>query len=372
LNTLVKLAALWAKSGWRSVVSWAGLALCTIRAMGPLRDICHCKSIVVVQLGHFGDMVLTLPLLDAIRKSNPKARIRVITTSAGAAVANAFGEGNEVLVPNSRVGCVSAFYGADFIIHLRGGLWWVFGAFREYKAGFVHGLPHRSALRWAPLLLMGIPINRRAPEHQYVTLMRRMQKFGLRMPQHPVLDVETNARPADWPSDIGYIIVHAGGNWRPRRWSEEKFYHVCASLWQKYGLRAVIISAHETPGLSERLRMNAIPLHELPPATTILNLAAMIKGASLFLGNDSGPAHLAAFLGVPCVVLYGPQDPRLFGVLSEKRKIVKGNAYCSPCWQIDCPHRHVRCMDSISVDSVLFAISELVQSDKNTIMGDRK
>jgi ADP-heptose:LPS heptosyltransferase len=284
----------------------------------------HC--IVVLQLGHFGDMVLTLPLLEALKKHSPQALLRVVTTPAGAAVAGAFGAQDELLVPGSEVDCSCALDGADFIIHLRGGLRWVLRAFLSPRLGFVHGLPHSSLMRWAPLVLLGIPI-RQTPEHQYETVARRLAGLGVSMLRHPVLEVEGRTVLDDWPPDAKYVVIHAGGNWKPRRWSEEGFYHVCADLWQKRGLCTVLIAAHETPGLSARLQSAGIPFHALDPMPRVRHLAGVLRGAALFVGNDSGPGHLAAALGVPCVVLYGPQDPRLFGILSDTSAIVKGATF---------------------------------------------
>ena len=354
---LIRFAILWAKSCWRSAISWAGLALCTIRAIYPIPNIVRSRTIIVLQLGQFGDMVLTLPLLDALRKCNPQAHLRVVTTPAGAAVAKAFGAQNEVLVPKFKGDCSIALDKADLIIHLRGGLRWVLGAYRRVRAGFVHGLPHRSALRWSPLVLLGIPLNRRVPEHQYATFVRIMQNLGLSMPQRPMIDFETPVIHRFWPSDVKYVAIHAGGNWLPRRWSEEKFFQVCAYLWHKHGLHTLLISAHETPALKDQLRMHNVPFHELNPENSVFSLAGMIKGATFFLGNDSGPAHLAAALNIPVVILYGPQDPRLFGVLSENQEQVKCYTFCSPCWQLDCPFSLIRCMNRISVGSVLASIA---------------
>ena len=85
-------------------------------------------------------------------------------------------------------------------------------------------------------------------------------------------------------------------------------------------------------------------------------LAALCQRAVLFVGNDSGPAHLAAAAGTRCVVLYGPQEAALFGVRSNRAVALQGRSFCTPCWQKVCPFDRVRCMEEITVDAVRNAV----------------
>ena len=96
--------------------------------------------------------------------------------------------------------------------------------------------------------------------------------------------------------------------------------------------------------------------------TTLRELLALYNLADVLVTNDSGPAHFATLTGVHTVVLFGPETPKLFGVLLPRCKTITAGLACSPCVsatnnrQTSC--RDNVCMQSISVDTVLSAVKE--------------
>ena len=96
--------------------------------------------------------------------------------------------------------------------------------------------------------------------------------------------------------------------------------------------------------------------------TTLRELLALYNLADVLVTNDSGPAHFATLTGVHTVVLFGPETPKLFGVLLPRCKTITAGLACSPCVsatnnrQTSC--RDNICMQSISVDTVLSAVKE--------------
>ena len=96
--------------------------------------------------------------------------------------------------------------------------------------------------------------------------------------------------------------------------------------------------------------------------TTLRELLALYNLADVLVTNDSGPAHFATLTGVNTVVLFGPETPRLFGVLLPRCKTITAGLACSPCVsatnnrQTSC--RENVCMKNISVGTVLAAVDE--------------
>ena len=96
--------------------------------------------------------------------------------------------------------------------------------------------------------------------------------------------------------------------------------------------------------------------------TSLRELLALYNLADVLVTNDSGPAHFATLTGVHTVVLFGPETPKLFGVLLPRCKTITAGLACSPCVsatnnrQTSC--RDNVCMQSISVDTVLSAVKE--------------
>jgi ADP-heptose:LPS heptosyltransferase len=85
--------------------------------------------------------------------------------------------------------------------------------------------------------------------------------------------------------------------------------------------------------------------------------AAIIARSALFVGSDSGLAHLAVALGVPTVVLFGPSDSLKWGTENSRHAVVRHDLPCAPCFIFGYhkPCRTIACMKGISVDDVLRA-----------------
>ncbi|MBI3894232.1 MAG: glycosyltransferase family 9 protein [Candidatus Wallbacteria bacterium] len=117
-------------------------------------------------------------------------------------------------------------------------------------------------------------------------------------------------------------LFHPGSGGQAKLWGAEQFTGLAWRL-KAVGLRPRILEgpadAEAVAALAERL---AAPIVRPPDA---LALAATIAGASLFAGNDSGPSHLAAALGVPTIAVFGPTDPGLWAPSGPRASVLGGN-----------------------------------------------
>ena len=84
-------------------------------------------------------------------------------------------------------------------------------------------------------------------------------------------------------------------------------------------------------------------------------LAALIGELDALVGADSGPAHVAAAVGVPTVTLFGPTDPRLTAPLGSGQQALWHQPACGPCFLRECPIDH-RCLQAIEVSEVEAAV----------------
>ena len=85
------------------------------------------------------------------------------------------------------------------------------------------------------------------------------------------------------------------------------------------------------------------------------DMASLFGRCSLFIGNDSAPNHIAASMGIPCIGIWGPTDPRQWAPLElNSHIIIHEGVECHPCFKDgrfpDCSH--IKCMTSITVDNV--------------------
>ena len=90
-------------------------------------------------------------------------------------------------------------------------------------------------------------------------------------------------------------------------------------------------------------------------ATTLEDFLGLLPAAHLFIGNDSGAMHLAAGVGLPQVIIFGPTDEAGTGPVNPRARLVKQPVSCSPCFLRHCPIDH-RCMTRVTVEQVWRAV----------------
>ena len=100
----------------------------------------------------------------------------------------------------------------------------------------------------------------------------------------------------------------------------------------------------------------------------LLELASLLAFSSLYIGNDSGPTHIAFAVKTPMIQLFGPGEPEIFGHFDDKSILIM-NDDCPyrPCTQRKCKNEKEWCMDKIEVSEVLDSAKKLLFADgKNT------
>ncbi len=184
----------------------------------------------------------------------------------------------------------------------------------------------------------------------------------------PFLDkVCENGRPA-------FMLINPGATWVTKRWSPERFGLAARKLVTSLGVQVVATWAgEEERTAAERIvtlanEGQARPAAFLAPDTNLRELAALTSKACLFLGNDTGPLHLAVALGVPCVAVFGASDPIRNGPYGAQNKVVTIDLECRPCWKTTCHREDLACLTLLDEDSVVAACKDILNDLKR---GDR-
>jgi lipopolysaccharide heptosyltransferase I len=139
-----------------------------------------------------------------------------------------------------------------------------------------------------------------------------------------------------------------------KRWPPERYAAVADALVESRQLDVVVTYGPSDRELAERVVALMQQPGVLAPATaSVRGLAAVVAGADLFIGSDSGPLHVASALGVPCVALFGPKEPVQTGPYCSRSIAVTGSAPCRPCRRRRC--RDPVCMTSITCRAVVDA-----------------
>ena len=150
---------------------------------------------------------------------------------------------------------------------------------------------------------------------------------------------------ASRPAETSGIVIHPGSGSPSKNWPIERYMELVDRLRKEAKPVRVII------GEVERERWSADVIAKLEPVkqpATYLDLMSELLTARAFVGNDSGPAHLAAMLGVPTLSLYGPTNPTTWKPVGPSVKTLRGEP-----------------LDSLKVETVEAAVNELLQMDTN-------
>jgi heptosyltransferase-2 len=137
-----------------------------------------------------------------------------------------------------------------------------------------------------------------------------------------------------------------------KRWSE-----LATELRRRLpGVREAIFVGPKEVWLGVRVYEESGKIHPvLGPDLDLAMLAATMAPLDLLVTNDSGPMHLAAALGVPCVAIFGPTDRRRTAPAGEGHVVLDRDLWCAPCFRKRCPLLHHRCMNGIGVNEVVEA-----------------
>ena len=157
------------------------------------------------------------------------------------------------------------------------------------------------------------------------------------------------------------VTVHAGGYYPSQRWPAGSFAEVIKTLVSAHNARIVLVaSAAESAvtgavlaGLGEAERKNVITALDLKPSV----LSALIRRSRLFIGNNSGPLHLAAAFKVPTVSIMGPTDPVKWTPLGANNAVLRTGRACAGCGKGTCKED---CMLDITPDMILKAAEKFI------------
>ena len=381
----------------------------------PVSDV---PRILLILPDHLGDMVLTTPVLDALKQHVPNAHITMMVGPWSSEIVARHPAIDRLLVypfPGFRRASQNPFApyilllrtakqlrrgNYDLAINLRPDFWW--GAALIYLAA----IPRRVgyALRpGATFLSHTLPFQ--VPELASVSNLRLasagLQALGYAPLSEPYTpesypavfqpDEDERRQVAERLQSAGIdehtpvIVIHAGTGAAVKLWRNEAWARCAAEAVKLVSARLTNItlthiiltgSKSERPMLEEIAGgMNASAL--IITDMTVGQLAALLGRASLVLGVDNGPLHVAVAQGTPTVGIFGPTDPRVFGPWGspERHRVVASTHRCATCPAIPCGRldftpeevpRHP-CVRLVTEREVLAAVEKILPCVKQTL-----
>ncbi|HYP09334.1 MAG TPA: glycosyltransferase family 9 protein [Bryobacteraceae bacterium] len=263
--------------------------------MSVLEQLPDGARVAVIRLRSLGDCVLTTPALWILHNSRPDLKVGVAVERRFAAVF----EGNpavaEILEPS--LSAVAGFR-PQLCLNLHGGtrsMWMTAASMAGHRAGFAH---HKGAFVYnCPIpraqRILGVQRTVHTAEH----LASAIFHLGAARTEIPRASLFADA-PAPSPP---YAVFHPIAATPAKTWNARGFRAVAEHLEREHDLQPVFIAG---PGED----LSAFEGYRTIAGAPLAATKTLLKGASLFVGNDSGPAHMAAAFGMPVVVLFGPSD----------------------------------------------------------------
>ncbi len=256
--------------------------------------------VLMVRLRSLGDCVLTTPALDLLHAFRPDLRVAVAVEPRFAAVFEHHPAVDAILDPLAA--SVRAWQ-PELVVNLHGGTrsaWLMLVSGARLRAGFGH---HRFAWTYHVRIPRAQEIlGEERVVHTAEHLASAMFYLGVPRAEIPKARLYGASPPRSSP----YAVIHPFAAAADKRWPAERFVELGRLLRRGHGLEVVVLgaAADDFAPFAEFEGVQGAPLGEVK---------GWIAGAKLFAGNDSGPAHMAAALGVPAVVLFGRSDPRIWG-----------------------------------------------------------
>lgn len=336
-----------------------------------------------IRLRNLGEAVLDTANLRAVRQFRPDLRITTLVEAIYTELYEADPEIEPLALPRksgdkrssfaARWSLVREIRRRKFaaVVNLHGGptsAQLTFASGARYRVGAAHfrngyaynlriprvedltgrGEMHTVEYQFEQFKWLGLPFEEPLPTHLHVAEPRR--EAGRRHLRDAGIDP---ARP--------YALLAPTNEFYTKRWMPERFAAIADRLIER-GYQIVMTGAPTDEQRAQMAEAQAATRHPLAALSrlSIGELVAVIAGASLFIGNDSGPAHIAAAVKTPQVVLFGPASSIRWRPWRAPAELVQNHFACNPCAMYTCEaFDQPECIRSITIEQVIQAIDRL-------------
>ncbi len=335
------------------------------------------RRVLVIRLRSIGDTVLSTPALFALRRFLPNAQIDILLEDWVAPVL----EGSELVdnvieigkgsTPRLRTALQLRRTKYDVVFNLHGGTTSTFltrftGArhrvgYKNYQySSFYTDLLSSSSDYWAEnkthsaeqqlalLGFAGVPVSDRP-------------RSSLKI--NSVTDAEVDRILNSYGIDEDkFALIHPSTAFATKQWAPENYARVAEYLAAAGITRVTIASKAEAATLSGVVESSRVPIYAFDDLS-LPQIAALASRAEIFIGNDSGIAHIAAAVGTPTVVIFGSSNRDHWRPWTDApNEIVYEKFDCQPCPGYRCEvYGEPRCIQSVSVENVIAAVGRVMK-----------
>jgi heptosyltransferase-2 len=331
-------------------------------------------TVAVLRFSAVGDVVLTAPALDALRRAWPRARIVYAVKArlahlvehnpnVDAVLPLADGEGPLRFARRLRAlrpGAVLDLHNKMRSKMLRA----LLPGVRKvvwHKRDFRDTLPVKLALRpYRASMLFADRYHGAVEELVGRELPRGELRYFLGPDDRDVAARVLRAHGLD--PDAPLLGLSPGANWETKRWPVERYAGLARRALRE-GMQVAVQGSAAEAHLGRRIAEHAPGAVDLCGKLDLKGLGGFIARCRAFVANDSGPMHMARALGVPTLALFGSTDPAMFEF--EGHAMLFAGVACSPCsffGRTRCPRGHFRCMLDLDEERAWAALVPLLSA----------
>ncbi|OGF47674.1 MAG: hypothetical protein A2452_03325 [Candidatus Firestonebacteria bacterium RIFOXYC2_FULL_39_67] len=329
------------------------------------------KKILLIRLDRVGDLILTTPALKAIRDSYPAAKIDILVRRYT----------KELLFGNKNIDAVIEYESFSSRQECE-----MFLRKNNYDAALVfhpgyqfNRLAYMSGAKWRAgysgsggsfFLNLILKDDRDVRiRHEVISALEVAAKIGV-MQEQSLPEVKVSPENKVVAQDFlkknkikgKFAVVHPGSRQEYIRWSKEEYSKVAKWLIDTRKMKVVLTAGKDEYGYVLETAFMVKEGAVIADGLTLGVLTALISLSEVFVGNSTGPMHIAAALKVPTVAIFGNAHPldsyKVWGPLSQNSKAVFSELNCEGCHPGDC--RSFECKELITTETVKAAIEEVL------------
>jgi len=356
------------------------------KAVQILNDEFEPKSlkILVIRLDRIGDLILSMPAVGAVKKRFPNAGLSMMVRPYTKDLVEGHPWIDEVIPyfyekGGRHSGILGGLRFVREIIGRRFDIVFILHpSVRSHFVPFLAGIPYRIGLdsHGAFLLTKKVPDQRsEGLKHESEYAMDVVRAFGAlpssdREPSFSThCEVEEKLseifRKSGWGNDGKIIAIHPGASCPSKRWSRENFGVLGKKILAEGNRRVAIVGGQEEMLLGSYLKREiGDDVLDLTGRLNLRELAAFLKRCEVLVSNDSGPVHMAAWVGTRVVSIFGRNrtglSPSRWRPLGAGHRVLQKDVGCVVCLAHACPI-DFECLKAVSVDDVFEALEEILE-----------
>ncbi|RMG44195.1 MAG: glycosyltransferase family 9 protein [Acidobacteria bacterium] len=331
------------------------------------------RRILVIRPGGIGDAVLFIPMLRALRRRWPQARLELLVEARNAGVVAGTDLADEVLRYDRPLAGLRRVLSRSYDLVIDTEQYHRLSAVVACLTGAPRRIGFATNIR-RRLLTTGVPYDQELYEvYSFLELAERATGEPAPFdPDSPFLVpdaasarfAEERLRPL---ADLPRVAIHPGASIPERRWPPERYGEVARMLAER-GIGIVILGGPKD-GPAAAVIARAVsdrPHINLSGQCTLPQAAAVVARVAVYLSADSGVLHLAYAVGTPTVHLFGPGVSSKWGPPGSRFRIIESGVPCSPCTRFGFTPpccQGLRCMLDITPQRVFTAVMEQLETE---------